>query len=111
VLRDHQRAAVLAIAVGLPDEKRRTFLERVDARLSLRGARITPAFVVRFRAGSNDGYRRVVACRPNEPAARIMGMRCRANGVRHRLHYCAFPDRRSRGRGISVHSPGVGARP
>jgi hypothetical protein len=43
MLRDHQRAAVMVIAAGLPADKRRTFLERVDARLSLRGSRISDA--------------------------------------------------------------------
>ena len=41
VFAEHQRAAVMLAAKDLPDEKRRTFLERVDARLSLRGARIS----------------------------------------------------------------------
>jgi hypothetical protein len=43
LLRDHQRAAVLAIAAGLPDEKRRTFLERLNARLEQRGSRPSDA--------------------------------------------------------------------
>ena len=41
MLSDRQLAAVMLAAKDLPDEKRRTFLERVDARLSLRGARIS----------------------------------------------------------------------
>ena len=43
MLSDHQLAAVMLAAKDLPDEKRRTFLERVDARLTLRGARISDA--------------------------------------------------------------------
>jgi hypothetical protein len=43
VLSAHQRAAVLAIAAGLSDEKRRTFIERLNARLGLRGSRFTDA--------------------------------------------------------------------
>jgi hypothetical protein len=41
MLRDHQLAAVMVVAAGLPVEKRRTFLERLNARLGLRGSRIT----------------------------------------------------------------------
>jgi hypothetical protein len=40
-LLDRQLATVMLAAKDLPDEKRRTFLDRVDARLSLRGARIS----------------------------------------------------------------------
>jgi hypothetical protein len=43
MLRDHQLAAVMAIAAGLPVEKRRTFLERLNARVELRGSRLTDA--------------------------------------------------------------------
>jgi hypothetical protein len=43
MLSDHQLAAVMLAAKDLPDEKRRTFLERVSARLGLRGARISDA--------------------------------------------------------------------
>ena len=43
MLSAHQRAAVLAIAAGLSDEKRRTFIERLNARLGLRGSRFTDA--------------------------------------------------------------------
>ena len=42
-LLDRQLATVMLAAKDLPDEKRRTFLDRVDARLSLRGARISDA--------------------------------------------------------------------
>ena len=40
-LPERQLAAVMLAAKNLPDEKRRTFLERLGARLSLRGARIS----------------------------------------------------------------------
>ena len=43
MLSDHQRAAVMLAAKDLPDEKRRTFLERVAARVELRGSRFTDA--------------------------------------------------------------------
>ena len=43
MLSDHQLAAVMLAAKDLPDEKRRTFLERLNARLGLRGSRFTDA--------------------------------------------------------------------
>ena len=43
MLSDHQLAAVMLAAKELSDEKRRTFLERLNARLELHGARISDA--------------------------------------------------------------------
>ena len=43
MLSAHQLAAVMLAAKDLPDEKRRTFLERLGARLSLRGVRVSDA--------------------------------------------------------------------
>jgi hypothetical protein len=40
-LKHHQRAMVTAAAEALPEEKRRTFLYRVAARLEIRGYRFT----------------------------------------------------------------------
>jgi hypothetical protein len=40
-LNDAQLATVMLAARDLPDEKRRTFLERVSARLDMRRARIS----------------------------------------------------------------------
>jgi hypothetical protein len=42
-LSDSQMEAVMTAAVGLPVEKRSVFLERVAARLELRGPRFTDA--------------------------------------------------------------------
>ena len=55
MLSDHQRAAVMLAAKDLPDEKRRTFLERVSARLDLRGPHFTDADLDRAMRSALQG--------------------------------------------------------
>jgi hypothetical protein len=64
MLSNHQRAAVMVIAAGLPDEKRRTFLERLSARLGLRGSRFTDADLDQTIQVALRGLTHTAAARP-----------------------------------------------